>query len=82
VSLADDSPELRKQRVEQFAKVKSVKDLTTVKNQAYAYNFYMEIGLHGGVSANQIEAIIYTGTQPSAAVLEWAKNNNVEVRSQ
>lgn len=80
VSLTDDTPGSKKQRVEQFSKVKTIEDVTVLKEQAYKYNFYMEIGLHGGVSANQIEAIIYTEAKPSQVVLEWAKINNIEVK--
>jgi hypothetical protein len=79
VSRYDSTPGAMRDRVQQFAQVKTVDDLLAVKADAYKYNFYMEAQIHGGIAASEIATITYQSGTPSQAVLDWAKANQIEV---
>jgi Phage Mu protein F like protein len=78
VSLVDNPREVKK-RVDRFAKVKKIEDINTIKEEDYGYNWYIEAGIHGGLGASGISKIIYQERLPSSFVIEWAKNNKVEI---
>lgn len=79
VSLRDASPESIRERVAQFSKVKNTSDIANIKADAYGYNYYMEVGVHGGLSAESIDTIIYRKSSPSNSIVQWAAANNVKI---
>jgi Phage Mu protein F like protein len=79
VSLADDTPQKIKERVKAFAKIKKVEDISEIKEKSYGYNWYIEVGIHGGLSAKGIAKIIYQSGSPSSFVIDWARKKNIEI---